>query len=173
MQAPFFLLIAPAAVIHCPGGLQQGPAGHSPLPPHRKLAASDPRKFPSTYISSYFGLRDAPTEGASTDHAGLDFGADVGDDIVSSMDGVVIKIDYNEFRGNFIVVDVGTDKSGRSITVLYQHLSGVACNLGDKVVRGQVIGYAGETGVATGPHLHYEVRVDGDPVDPLPYLGLN
>ncbi len=127
----------------------------------------------STYISSYFGLRDAPTEGASTNHAGLDFGADVGDDIVSSMDGVVIKIDYNEFRGNFIVVDVGTDKSGRSITVLYQHLSGVACNLGDKVVRGQVIGYAGETGVATGPHLHYEVRVDGDPVDPLPYLGLN
>lgn len=119
----------------------------------------------STYITSYFGGRDAPIAGATTYHLGIDIGADMGDNAVAAMNGTVIYTGYMGATGNTIIIDIG---SGYSI--IYEHLSGYACSPGDQVVRGQTVGYVGSTGISTGAHLHFGVRRDGEYVDPLTYL---
>lgn len=119
----------------------------------------------STYITSYFGGRDAPIAGASTYHMGIDIGADMGDHAVAAMSGTVIHTGYIEAMGNTIMIDIGS-----GYTIVYEHLSGYACSPGDKVVRGQVVGYVGSTGISTGAHLHFGVRHNGEYVDPLDYL---
>jgi murein DD-endopeptidase MepM/ murein hydrolase activator NlpD len=83
--------------------------------------------------------------------------------------GVVLLTEYNTAYGNMTVIDHGK-VGGLRITTLYAHQAAVGVKPGDRVVKGQAIGVIGSTGYATGPHLHFEVRIDGEPIDPAPFL---
>lgn len=118
-------------------------------------------------ITSGFGIRDAPTAGASTTHPGIDISVPVGTPVLSAMAGIVSGGGYSDARGNYLVVDHGS-----GITTLYQHLSKALVRVGDTVSAGQQIALSGNSGISTGAHLHYEVRKDGQVIDPLKFSGL-
>ena len=121
---------------------------------------------PSSYtITSGYGARNAPTEGASTFHKGIDIGCASGASIVAAADGVVSFTGYFGGGGNTVIID-----HGNGLSTLYMHLSVFAVGQGANVKAGNVIGYAGSTGISTGPHLHFAVRVNGSYVDPAGYL---
>lgn len=119
----------------------------------------------SKSITSYFGNRVAPKAGASTDHKGIDIGASMGESVIAAAAGKVTTVAYSGARGYYIVVD-----HGNSYATLYQHLSRQDVRTGDMVKAGQQIGAVGETGISTAPHLHFEVHVNGTPVDPLQFF---
>ena len=117
-------------------------------------------------ISSYYGMRLHPIYGYWKMHTGIDIGASYGTDIISSADGVVTSVTYNEGGyGWYIVV-----YHGDGISTLYAHCSKVIAKVGQSVKRGQVIALVGSTGASTGPHIHFEVRVNGAHTDPLKYV---
>ena len=98
----------------------------------------------------------------------MDLGS--GDGIVYAADsGVVLLTELNTAYGNMTVVDHGT-VGGLRMTTLYAHQAAFAVRPGDRVRKGQPIGVVGSTGFATGPHLHFEVRIDGAPLNPAPFL---
>ena len=113
------------------------------------------------YVSSPYGLRFNGTEF----HQGIDIAADMGAPIVATADGVVTAAGWNGGYGNMVDVD-----HGGGIVTRYGHASALAVTVGQQVRRGEVIAYVGSTGRSTGPHVHYEVRVDGQPVNPAGYL---
>jgi murein DD-endopeptidase MepM/ murein hydrolase activator NlpD len=98
-------------------------------------------------------------------HPGIDIGAGAGTPITAAAGGRVLVAGYSGGYGNLIVLD-----HGNGIATAYAHQSSLAVAAGQQVGQGQVIGYVGSTGFSTGPHLHFEVRVNGSPVDPLGYL---
>lgn len=116
-------------------------------------------------ITSYFGGRDAPVAGASSNHKGIDIACDTGASVVAASSGTVIVATYNYAEGNYICID-----HGGGVVTVYMHNSSLAVSVGETVMPGQLIAYAGSTGVSTGPHCHFGVRVDGTYVDPLTYL---
>lgn len=120
---------------------------------------------PGAAITSGFGGRVAPTAGATTGHDGIDYGAGYGAAVYAADSGTVINAQYNSARGNYIVIN-----HGNGMQTWYQHLSSMNVIVGQTVARGQVIGNVGTTGISTGPHLHFEVHVNGVPVNPLNYL---
>jgi murein DD-endopeptidase MepM/ murein hydrolase activator NlpD len=99
-------------------------------------------------------------------HEGIDIGVPYGTPIRAAAAGTVIYCGWEEGYGNFVVID-----HGGNLATAYGHQSSIAVTCGEQVDQGQTIGYVGCTGHCTGPHLHFEVRVDGNPVDPLGYLG--
>ena len=113
------------------------------------------------YVSSPYGLRFNGTEF----HQGIDIAADMGAPIVATADGVVTAAGWNGGYGNMVDVD-----HGGGIVTRYGHASALAVTVGQQVRRGEVIAYVGSTGRSTGPHVHYEVRVNGAPVNPAGYL---
>ncbi|MCW5941417.1 MAG: peptidoglycan DD-metalloendopeptidase family protein [Fimbriimonadaceae bacterium] len=117
-------------------------------------------------MTSGFGNRFHPILKRNRMHTGVDFGAGTGTPIMAAGDGTVIFAAYGRGYGNYIVIDHG----GR-ISTLYGHCSRLLVGSGQEVRRGQRIGLVGSTGLSTGPHLHFEVRVNGSPVNPLSYLG--
>ena len=119
----------------------------------------------SGYISSHFGGRTSPTAGASSNHKGVDIAASTGTSIYAADGGTVVTVSYSSARGNYIVVS-----HGNGLSTLYQHCSAIYASVGDKVSQGDVIAAVGSTGVATGAHLHFEVWVNGVPVDPENYI---
>jgi murein DD-endopeptidase MepM/ murein hydrolase activator NlpD len=125
--------------------------------------------FPGTgAVTSPFGPRFHPILHYVKVHTGTDFG--VGDGIAyAADDGVVLFTEFNVAYGNMTVIDHGKI-GGLRITTLYAHQSAIGVKPGDEVVKGQAIGVIGSTGYSTGPHLHFEVRVDGEPLDPMPFL---
>ena len=116
-------------------------------------------------ITSYFGNRNAPTAGASTNHKGIDIACDTGASIVAASSGTVIVSTYNVAEGNYICID-----HGGGVVTVYMHNSQLLVSVGETVTAGQTIALAGSTGYSTGPHCHFGVRVDGTYVDPLGYL---
>jgi murein DD-endopeptidase MepM/ murein hydrolase activator NlpD len=102
-------------------------------------------------------------------HTGLDIGGPTGGAIHAADGGQVIWAGWKGGYGKAIMINHGT-RNGRNLITLYGHLSGLAVSTGQSVGKGQVIGYEGSTGYSTGPHLHFEVRVDGAPVNPMGYL---
>jgi murein DD-endopeptidase MepM/ murein hydrolase activator NlpD len=116
-------------------------------------------------ITSPFGKRSDPFTSRPTFHAGIDLGGNIGDPVYATADGKVIVSSRDNTHGNYIVID-----HGRGIRTRYLHLNKRLVNVGDKVQKGDVIGELGSTGRSTGPHLHYEVIVNGQNVDPRPYL---
>jgi murein DD-endopeptidase MepM/ murein hydrolase activator NlpD len=116
------------------------------------------------YTSS-FGVRYDPFTGNAAMHAGIDMAGPIGEPIYASADGVVHTAGWSGAYGNMI--DIG---HGRGIATRYGHLSQVLVDAGDTVKKGQLIARMGSTGRSTGSHLHYEVRIDGHAVNPLPYL---
>jgi murein DD-endopeptidase MepM/ murein hydrolase activator NlpD len=116
-------------------------------------------------ISSGFGPRYHPILGYMRLHTGVDMSAAQGDPIRAALAGRVILGSYYGGYGNAVIID-----HGGGMTTLYAHQSALEVGYGDQVEAGEVIGYVGSTGLSTGPHLHFEVRMDGVPVDPAPYL---
>ncbi len=119
-------------------------------------------------VTSKFGPRNAPTAGASTYHMGIDIGAPMGTEVHASLAGRVIVSSYEPSSGNYVVID-----HGNGIRTSYCHASKLLVKVGDEVKRDQVIMLVGSTGVSTGPHLHYGLRINGVAVDPLKYMNYN
>jgi len=116
-------------------------------------------------ITSPFGMRTDPVTGRYQLHSGVDIGVDYGVPIQAAADGIVLFAGWYGGYGNAIILD---NTSGMS--TLYAHCSAMYVSVNQQVQRGQVIGAVGATGYATGPHLHFEIRVNGVPVDPLSRL---
>ncbi len=116
-------------------------------------------------IASGFGERQDPINGEGAFHTGIDIDAPWGTSVRAAGDGVVVATNQGSGYGREITIDHGHD-----VTTIYGHLSSIAIVPGEHVTRGQIIGYVGQTGRATGPHLHYEVRVHNVPVNPHKYL---
>ncbi|WP_075214616.1 M23 family metallopeptidase [Mongoliimonas terrestris] len=116
-------------------------------------------------VTSNFGSRSDPFLGSSAFHAGIDFRAPTGRPVTATAAGRVINAGRNGGYGNLIEID-----HGKGLTTRYAHLSRIDVKVGERVARGQVVGRVGSTGRSTGPHLHYETRVDGTAVNPLAYL---
>ncbi|WP_435200363.1 M23 family metallopeptidase [Qipengyuania sp. 902] len=123
------------------------------MPSGRPLAAGR--------LTSGFGMRGHPVLGGRRFHGGIDLAAATGTPVAATSSGVVLSAGW---RGGYgILVRLS---HGGTVETRYAHLSAVAVRAGDRVQAGQTIGYVGSTGRSTGPHLHYETRVDGRPVDP-------
>ena len=121
-----------------------------------------PANGPTT---SGYGWRTHPVFGGSRFHAGIDIGAGYGAPVYAARSGVVVSAGEQGGYGNAVVID-----HGDGIATLYAHQSSVAVYGGQSVSQGDVIGYVGSSGYSTGPHLHFEVRVNGSPVDPMGYF---
>ena len=119
----------------------------------------------SGIVTSEFGVRMHPVYGVYRQHWGIDIQADYGVNIIAADAGSVIISEYNSSYGNYVVID-----HGNGFTTLYAHMSTRLVSVGAAVGKGQVIGYVGTTGVSTGPHLHFEVSLGGEKVDPLKYV---
>lgn len=119
-------------------------------------------------ITSPFGYRVHPILGVTRFHSGVDIGVPTGGKIVAANDGTVIKTTYTSSYGNMVMID-----HGGGIVTLYAHGSKIIATLGQEVKRGDVIMEAGSTGWSTGPHLHFEVRLDGEYQQPLDYITSN
>jgi murein DD-endopeptidase MepM/ murein hydrolase activator NlpD len=117
--------------------------------------------------SSDFGYRSDPFHGGGAFHAGIDLTGSIGDAIHAAADGVVVRAGWWAGYGKVVVVDHGNGMETR-----YGHLSRFHVKEGDIIRQGQVIGGMGSTGRSTGTHLHFEIRLDGRPVDPQPFLDL-
>ena len=121
--------------------------------------------IPGAPITSRFGVRIDPFLGTPAMHTGIDFRAPIGYPARATADGTVTIASYNGGYGNMVEVD-----HGNGITTRYGHLSKILVKVGQVVSKGTVLGRTGSTGRSTGPHLHYEVRVDGDAIDPMRYI---
>lgn len=118
-----------------------------------------------TLITSRFGYRVAPTAGASTYHGGLDIGAGMGASIVAAGAGDVIYAGANGGYGNCVMID-----HGNGIVTVYAHMSSIGVSYGQYVTAGQYIGAVGSTGISSGPHCHFEIRINGAQTDPAAYF---
>lgn len=131
------------------------------IPAIQPVANKDLRR-----IGSYFGYRTDPFYKVTKFHEGIDFTAPVGTEIYATGDGVVKTIEYSRRGyGNMIIIN-----HGFGYETVYAHLSKVNIKPGQKVKRGQIIGFVGNTGKSTAPHLHYEVRKNGNPIDPINFF---
>lgn len=119
----------------------------------------------SSRITSAFGGRESPTEGASTNHKGIDISASTGSNILAAADGTVTISTYSYSAGNYIMVN-----HGGGVSTVYMHCSQLLVSVGDTVKQGQVIAKVGSTGYSTGPHLHFGVRLNGTYVNPTKYV---
>ncbi len=139
------------------------PGGAAPQPGEASVSGFQwPINAP---ISSGFGYRVHPIFGTRRLHKGIDQGASTGTPIAAAKGGTVISSGWQNGYGNTVVIDHGS-----GITTLYAHQSQLGVSAGDRVNRGDVIGYVGSTGNSTGPHLHFEIRSNGTAIDPVPYL---
>ncbi len=138
-----------------PGMVQQGTISVPSAKPIRTSAA----------FTSGFGVRSDPFRGGAAMHAGIDLAGPIGTPIYATADGVVGRAEWANGYGNLVEID-----HGRGIATRYGHLSAFVVHAGDRVKRGDLIARMGSTGRSTGSHLHYEVRLDGRAVNPVPYL---
>jgi murein DD-endopeptidase MepM/ murein hydrolase activator NlpD len=131
----------------------------------RKLMVPTAQPVPGSVLGSSFGFRIDPINGGSALHTGLDFQAETGTPILAAAGGVVVTQEPHAGYGNMVEVDHGNDLITR-----YAHASATFVKKGDLVKRGQKIAAVGSTGRSTGPHLHFEVLVQGVPQDPQKFL---
>ena len=118
-----------------------------------------------TRITSKYAMRVHPITGQYKLHTGVDIGAPAGSNFIAANDGIVVKAEYNAAYGNMVIID-----HGGGISTLYAHGSEILVQLGQSVKRGESILKVGSTGYSTGPHAHFEVRINGVTTDPLPYI---
>jgi len=132
----------------------------------RNLLASTPSIRPvHGWITSKFGYRKSPFTGQREFHAGLDIANKSGTELIATANGRISYAARKAYIGNMIIIDHGFGRVTK-----YGHLKKILVKRGQKVKRGDVIGLIGNTGRSTGPHVHYEVRINGTPVNPLKYI---
>lgn len=141
---------------------RSGPTGPVSAP-----TVAIPSRMPleGSNLTSGYGMRRHPVLGGRRSHKGVDLAAPTGTPIYATADGIVGKAQWFSSYGLYIRIDHGADLETR-----YAHMSKLAVAAGERVKKGDVIGYVGSTGRSTGPHLHYEVRIDGVAVNPIPYM---
>ncbi len=137
------------------------------IPAFMPSRASIPSRMPveGVRLSSDFGMRWHPVVGGRRAHKGVDLAGPVGTPIHATADGVVSKAEWFSSYGLYVAVE-----HGGAIQTRYGHMSRLNVAAGQRVRKGDVIGFIGSTGRSTGPHLHYEVRVAGEAVNPIPYM---
>ena len=113
-------------------------------------------------MTSGFGVRMHPILKYKRMHTGIDLGASYGTTIMASAAGTVMSAQTMRGYGNCVIID-----HGGGISTLYGHCSAILVSAGQKVTQGQAVGKVGSTGLSTGPHLHFEIRVNGVPINPL------
>ncbi|SHN72144.1 M23 family metallopeptidase [Desulfovibrio litoralis] len=133
---------------------------------NKELLVSTPSIWPAEgTLTSGFGMRGSPFTGTQTMHKGLDISNRPGTPIYAPAKGTVTFSQYDGAYGNTLIID-----HGNSLSTRYSHMLRAAAKEGQTVQRGEVIGYIGNSGRSTGPHLHYEVRIGGVPVNPMRYI---
>lgn len=118
-----------------------------------------------TLITSPYGMRTHPITGVYKLHTGTDISAPMGTDFIAANDGVVAKAEYNFAYGNMVMIN-----HGGGVSTLYAHGSQILVEVGQSVKRGEPVLKVGSTGYSTGPHAHFEVRINGQYTDPMPYI---
>jgi len=134
----------------------------------RSIASvSIPSRMPveGVRLSSSFGMRNHPVIGGRRAHKGIDLAGPVGTPVYATADGTVSKAEWFSSYGLYVSIEHGGELQTR-----YGHMSRLNVANGQRVRKGDIIGFIGTTGRSTGPHLHYEVRVNGEAVNPLPYM---
>ena len=116
-------------------------------------------------ITSGFGSRESPTEGASTNHKGIDISAPTGTRIVAAESGTVVIATYSASAGNYVMIS-----HGGGVYSVYMHMSSIGVSAGQSVSKGDKVGAVGSTGYSTGSHLHFGIRVNGSYVNPSSYV---
>ena len=119
----------------------------------------------SSRITSGFGKRSSPTEGASVNHQGIDIGAASGSSVLAAASGTVVIATYSYSAGNYIMIN-----HGGGVYTVYMHCSQLLASEGQSVMQGQTIAKVGSTGYSTGPHLHFGIRANGQYVNPGSYV---
>lgn len=150
------------AAAEAPAAAASGPATSSATAPPGSGQLAWPASGP---VTSPFGYRVHPIFGVRLLHTGIDIGASEGATVYAADDGVVVFVGEESGYGNVVAID-----HGGGLATTYNHLSSFDVTTGQSVTRGEPIAAVGCTGYCTGPHLHFEVRVNGVPVDPMPYL---
>jgi murein DD-endopeptidase MepM/ murein hydrolase activator NlpD len=140
----------------------------NPIAPMRSVSIPSRAPLAAASLTSSYGMRDHPVLGGRRDHKGIDLAAPTGTPVYATADGVVGRADWFSSYGLFISIAHGGELETR-----YAHLSRLNVAPGQSVRKGELIGYVGSTGRSTGPHLHYEVRVGGQAVNPMPYMAEN
>lgn len=146
---------------------RQGFVGGAPSFSATSLPMSIPSRMPvaNFRMTSDFGMRWHPILGGRRPHKGIDLADPTGTPVFATADGIIGRADWFSGYGLYIAIEHGGNLETR-----YGHLSRLNVAAGQSVHKGDLIGFVGSTGRATGPHLHYEVRVDGVAVNPLPYM---
>jgi murein DD-endopeptidase MepM/ murein hydrolase activator NlpD len=120
------------------------------------------------HISMFFAQNESPFTGQHYIHKGIDISTyRSGDSVVTTADGQVVTVEYTEDFGNYVLI-----KHKHGYYTRYAHLLSARVKLGQRVQQGDIIGYIGNTGLSTGPHLHYEIRIGSDVVDPYKYINI-
>ncbi len=140
-----------------PGASIPAPATGIAIPSIMPLAAAQ--------LTSDYGMRTHPVVGGRRAHKGVDLAAPTGTPVFATADAIVSRADRFSTYGLYISL-----QHGAALETRYAHLSRLAVAAGQRVSKGDIIGYVGSTGRSTGPHLHYEVRMDGVAVNPIPYM---
>lgn len=126
------------------------------------VSRATPKGWPTKgWITSYFGMRQLPIGTGKRIHEGLDIAANTGTPIFATADGVIARVEYSEGYGKTVIVD-----HGYGYRTLYAHNSRNLVKPGTRIRRGDLIARVGNTGISTGPHVHYEVHLNGVPIDP-------
>jgi murein DD-endopeptidase MepM/ murein hydrolase activator NlpD len=132
----------------------------------KSVLASTPSLWPvEGWVTSGFGTRKSPFGAGREFHKGLDISTRFGKEIIAPADGLVVRSGYEQQDGNYVRME-----HGHGFETAYLHLSRIAVKQGMRVKRGEIIGYVGDTGRSTGPHLHYAISVNGLAVDPERFL---
>ncbi len=144
-----------------------GPGFSGALAPMAATRVSIPSRMPveGVRLTSDFGMRTHPVLGGRRGHKGVDLAGPVGTPVIATADGVVSKAEWFSSYGLYISLEHGAE-----IQTRYGHMSRLNVYAGQRIRKGDVIGYIGSTGRSTGPHLHYEVRIAGVAVNPVPYM---
>ena len=116
------------------------------------------------FITMPFGNVQSPISGFEKEHSGIDFPAALGTPVLAAADGTVSDAGFDTAYGNYVIVD-----HEEGFSTMYAHMDEILTEIGAEVSRGDEIGTVGSTGRSTGPHLHFELRIDGEPVDPADY----
>lgn len=133
--------------------------------PTTSIAIPSIMPLASAKLTSDYGMRTHPVVGGRRNHKGVDLAAPTGTPVFATADGIVSRADVFSTYGLYISL-----QHGAALETRYAHLSRLAVAAGQRVNKGDIIGYVGSTGRSTGPHLHYEVRMDGVAVNPIPYM---